>query len=120
MKGEMKWKSTSRQFRSTGPTVIEVINMGREAGRGRMIGSPWKPLDPASRYVMVIMSVFAFVMLMAVDGLLALLWLFVAGPLALGLALAIANAGGIIWCRLVTTGYTACILIGLGWAMAID
>lgn len=93
------------------------MTLSRVAGRGRILGSPWKPLDRSSRYVMVMMSVFALAMLAAGDGLLALLWLCAAGPLALGLALSIANAGGIVWCRLVATGYTACILIGLGWTM---
>lgn len=117
MKGDVRWKSTNRQFGTPGPSVYDTLNAGRGPGRGWGVGSQWKPLDRSSRYVMWIMSLFAFVMLMAVDGLLALLWLCAAGPLALGFALIIANAGGLVWCRLVTTGYTACVLIGLGWAM---
>ncbi len=119
MKGDIKWKSTNKQFGTPGSSPYESLNIGHGHGHGRMVGSPWKQLDPSSRYVMVIMSVFAFVMLMAVNGLLALLWLCAAGPLALGFALIIANAGGVTWCRMVTTGYVACVLIGLGWTMAM-
>ena len=115
MTGDIKWNSMSKGYGTPAGTGDYRLPCLRGS---RPLGTPLKQLDRASRYVMVMMSVFALVMLAAVDGFYSLLWLFVAGPMALGFAMFIANAGGTVWSRLVATGYTACVFIGVGLMMA--
>lgn len=116
MTGDCKWKSTNRQFYSSGSSFVEILKRG--SGRGRMVGEPMKELDRGAKIFVISMGLFAFVMLMAIDGLYAILWLAGAGPFSLALAAVVAQMGGVVWCRLVATGYAALLFIGLACCIA--
>ena len=107
MKNSIKWTSHSRRF--TMPETPVVRPKGR--GRGRMLGSPQPAVDLASRTVVVATSLFAFVILLAINGFAALVWLFVLGPVSLAAAGIIGSMGGVEWQRAVATVYVVGLML---------
>jgi|GEM_PF-2279400 len=89
---------------------------GKARGRGRVIGSATRDFDQGSLWVVVAVTLFAFVLLTAITGFFALLWLMALGPLSLGLFAMLASMGGVEWQRAVGTVYVIVVGIVMVWA----
>ena len=109
MNNGINWNSTSKKF-TTGEKPV-VYGMNR--GRGRLIGSPAHVWDTGSLWLVGGMNVIALTLLCAINGFMALLWIFILGPLSLSVAGMIGSMGGKEWQRVVAGLYVIGMLIVL-------
>ena len=80
-----------------------------------MIGSAATEFDSVSVWVVVATCLFAFVMFMAINGFLAILWLLALGPLSLAMFGMFAQMGGVGCQRLVATLYVISLGVFIVW-----
>lgn len=115
MKPGLNWTSTARRF----TTDERPVGSGKSRGRGHQIGSPLPVRDAGARWSMVGVSAFALVLLLAIDGFLALIWGVALGPFMVGVTFMISGMGGRRWQHGVAVVYALLVAMLLLLAVAL-
>jgi hypothetical protein len=112
MKTDVGISAATRRFGTGGVPQVQA----KHRGTGRMIGSPAERFDRGSLWVVLAITLFTFVLSMAINGFFAILWLIALGPLCLAMFAMLASMGGVECQRAVATVYVIVVGILLVWA----